>query len=47
MLFDVKPDDLAILIGIAVLLGTAALIGCVIPGRQATKIDPMVALRAE
>jgi predicted permease len=47
MLFAVRPDDSVTLIGIAILLGIVALIGCVIPGRRATKIDPMVALRSE
>ncbi|HMF54239.1 MAG TPA: ABC transporter permease, partial [Edaphobacter sp.] len=47
MLFAVQPDDRPTLFAIASLLGLVALVGCVIPGRRATRIDPIAALRAE
>jgi predicted permease len=47
MLFAVRPNDPATVIAIAVLLGVVALIGCVIPGRRAMRVDPMKALRME
>ena len=47
MLFAVQPNDRPTLIAIASLLGLVALVGCVIPGRRATRIDPIAALRAE
>jgi ABC-type antimicrobial peptide transport system permease subunit len=47
MLFAVEPNDRPTLVAIALLLGLVALIGCVIPGRRATRIDPIKALRAE
>ncbi len=47
MLFAIEPNDRPTLIAIALLLVLVALIGCVIPGRRATRIDPMQALRTE
>jgi len=46
-LFDVRPWDPLMLIEATLLLGLAALIAGLIPARQATKVDPMVALRHE
>jgi ABC-type antimicrobial peptide transport system permease subunit len=46
-LFDVRPWDPRLLSGAALLLGLAALIAAMIPARQATTVDPMVALRCE
>ncbi len=47
VLFGMRPfDPLALLFGAAVLLGVAAF-ACWCPARRATRVNPMVALRAE
>jgi putative ABC transport system permease protein len=47
MLFGVTSHDRATPVAIAFLLTIVALIGCLIPGRRAIRIDPMEALRSE
>jgi putative ABC transport system permease protein len=47
MLFGVGPADPRILAGTAAVLVAAAAFACVIPARRATRVDPMIALRAE
>ena len=47
MLFDVKPNDVPVMIAVSALLSAIALAACFIPAWRATRIDPVVALRAE
>ena len=47
LLFGVPPTDPATFAGVALLLGAAALLACWIPAHRASRVDPMVALRAE
>ncbi len=46
-IFDVTPTDPATFVAAAVMFVTIALLACSIPARRATKVDPLVALRAE
>jgi len=46
-LFGVRPWEPLMLSAATLLLGLAALIAGIIPARRATKVDPMVALRAQ
>src|SRR5262249_19614356 len=47
LLFDVNAADPATLTLVVLLLTCVALLACYIPARQATKVDPMIALRHE
>jgi ABC-type antimicrobial peptide transport system permease subunit len=47
VLFDVQPSDPTVFALVAGVLGTAALVACVIPAIAATRVDPVVALKAE
>jgi putative ABC transport system permease protein len=47
VLFDVKGIDPRIYLGVGVLLFSATLFASWIPARRASRIDPMIALRAE
>jgi len=46
-LFGVTAHDPGTFIVVALLLLAAAIVGCLIPARRATRIDPMTALRTQ
>lgn len=47
MLFGIESTDLLTFAAIAVLLTAVSLIACCVPGRRATRVDPLVSLRYE
>jgi putative ABC transport system permease protein len=47
ILFGVQVHDVFAYLGTAVLFVSAAVVACHLPARRATRVDPMVVLRAE
>ena len=47
MLFGLTPLDPATFIGVSALLATIALLASCIPARRATRVDPLLSIRAE
>ncbi len=46
-LFNVDPRDPVAYLSVALLLSLVSLFAMLVPARRATKVDPLVALRAE
>jgi putative ABC transport system permease protein len=47
MLFNVRPTDPATFAAVGLILAAAALLASYLPARKATRVDPIVALRAD
>jgi predicted permease len=47
VLYGVKPVDLVVFGSVTALLVTVSALACYLPARKATRVDPLVALRAE
>ena len=47
LLFEVSATDPGIYLAVSLLLGLAAAVACWIPARRASRVDPMITLRAE
>jgi len=46
LLFEVRPNDPITFTGVAAMLGAVAIVAGLVPARRASRVDPLVALRA-
>jgi ABC-type antimicrobial peptide transport system permease subunit len=47
LLFNVHPADPATMVSVAAVIAGVAVVACYVPARRATRVDPLIALRAE
>ncbi|HWX15433.1 MAG TPA: ABC transporter permease [Chthoniobacterales bacterium] len=47
LLFDIGATDLPTLLGVAAILSGVALVACLLPALRASRVDPVIALRAQ
>jgi ABC-type antimicrobial peptide transport system permease subunit len=47
LLFQVAPDDPAVVVGTLGVLGLTGLVACLVPARRASSLDPLAALRRD
>jgi ABC-type antimicrobial peptide transport system permease subunit len=47
LLFGVSARDPLVFVGVSALVAVAALAACLIPGRRALRVDPLLAIRGE
>ena len=47
LIHEIKPTDPATLLAAALLFAVIAMLATYLPARRATRVDPIVALRAE
>jgi predicted permease len=46
LFFEIGPTDVSVYVTVAVLLAGVALLGAIVPARRASRVDPVVSLRA-
>ena len=47
MLYEIAPNDPLTFVSVAVVLAAVALLAAIVPARRASRVDPIIALRAE